>query len=115
MHNSSTICWPYVSFSYIISRVDSIQKPYPLLPLFQNISHLRFTKICFDHKYLSNTISKNYKKYTVGFVLKNTIIILFLKNLYQHKLRVINGQSSTSNIVRTLYCETEGVLFIGSI
>ena len=81
-----------------------------ILPLFQNISHLRFTKICFDHKYLSNTISKNYKNYTVGFVLKNTIIILFFKILYQHKLRVINGQSSTSNIVRALYCETEGVL-----
>ena len=61
----------------------------------QNIRHSRFTKICFDHKYLSNTINKNYKNYTVGFVLKNTIIILFLKIFYQHKLRVTNGQSWT--------------------
>ena len=81
-----------------------------LLPLFQNIRHSRFTKICLDHKYLSNTINTNYKNYIVGFVLKNTIIILFLKNFYQHKLRIFNGESSTSNIVRALYCETEGVV-----
>ena len=42
--------------------------------------------------------------------MKNTIIILFLKNFHQHKLRVTNGQSSTSNIVRALYCVTEGVV-----
>ena len=78
--------------------------------MFQNISHLRFTKIYFDHKYLSNTISKNYKNYIIRFILKITIIILFFKILYQHKLRVINGQSSTSNIVCALYCETEGAV-----
>ena len=82
---------------------------YLILPLFQNIRHSRFTKIGFDHKYLSNTINKNYKNYTFGFVLKNTIIILFLNFFYHHKLRVINRQSSTSKLVRVLYCETEGV------
>ena len=67
-------------------------------------------KVYFDHKYLSNnTINKNYKNYTVGFVLKNTIIILFFKFFYHHRLRVINGQSSNSNLVRALYYETEGV------
>ena len=35
---------------------------------FKNIRHSHFIKICFDHKYLSNTINKNYKNYTVGFV-----------------------------------------------
>lgn len=41
-----------------------------ILPLFQNIRHSSFTKIYFNYKYLSNTITKNY---TVRFVLKNTI------------------------------------------
>ena len=54
-------------------------------------------------------INKNYKNYTIGFVLKNTIIILFFKIIYEHILRAINGQSSTSNIMHVLHFEIEGV------
>ena len=48
------------------------------------------------------------KNYTVGFVEKYYKNIKFL-NFYPHKLRVINGQNSTSKIVHALYFETEGV------
>lgn len=51
--------------------------------------------------------NKTYKNYII--VLKNTTIILFFYNLYQHKLRVNNGWSSTSDVVHALYFEKEGV------
>ena len=53
-------------------------------------------------------INKNYKNYIIEFVLKNTIITLCFKKIYQHKLRAINGQNSTSTSC-ALYFEAEGV------
>ena len=62
-------------------------------------------------------VNKIYKNYTIGSILKNTIITLFFYFFNQYRLRVINSQSPTSNIVRALYFETDNLVnyYVNSI